>query len=391
MIWAAVHETPAADLRVAFSPADLAATAGSGLDRLLTSPALLDEFFRRRGREGAGDSPADRESYLKSLAPGELADLVWRRLFLDHTPLSEAARVVLTTLGLFGLDVGSGDLRDLGEKFALIQQKRRLERIAALANLDLVLYPVECLDADAATKRPPPPAPFRPVLSLTGLFRDWKAGARKLRLLGFGVKAKVDEFVPLELRRYLSGLVDRLAPAALALDWPVCPGGRDDFRRLVREAVLQVCRERRLALLLAASDRPVEFLSPLWEECPEANFLFFPATREQSAEAGLAAERSRNLLLCGPDRRLAHPMELGQSLAIRLEEWGSAFHACHSGSASPEELVGRWAHLRWTVGEALLRRYAELRRTGWRLSETGVKRDVRALLGGNAREMLRMR
>ncbi len=389
LIWAAAHETPAVDLRVFFPAPALSAAARSGLDGLLTSPALLEEFFRRRvrpGQKGAGESAEEREAYRKSLAPGELADLVWRRVFLDHAPLSEAARTVLTTLGLFGLDVGTGDLRDLQAKFDAMSPKRRLEKTLAIANLELVLYPVECLDVDANGKSPPPPAPFRPVLSLTRLLGDWKAGARKLRGLGFGLKAKVDEFVPLELRRHLAGAADRLAPAALALDWPSGAKEGDTFR-LVREAALHLCRERGLALLLAA-DRPVECLAPLWEECPEVNFLFFPSREEQLPAAGRAAATSRNFLLCGPDRPLSHPSSLGRFIECRLEESGTLFHACHSGASCPEELAGRWAHLRWTFGEVLLRRYAALRRTGWRLSEEGIKRDVRAMLGGNAREFL---
>ena len=390
VIWAAAHETPAVEIRAFVQPPGSPGPVVSGIDSLLTSPSVLEEFFRRRAmgrRETMPEAEAGtaRETYIKSLTPGELADIVWRQLFVDHPPMSEAIRVVLTTLGLFGLDVGSGDLRILREQFAAIPEEERLKKVLKLANLELILYPVESLSVEEEGQTAKRPPVFRPVLCLNRLLGEWKESARKLRGQGFGVKGKIDEFAPLEVRRHLAGEAARLAPVAMSFDWQRGQYPLDDgVGRLIREAVLPLCRERGLPFLVAAGI-DVPDLAPLWEDNPDVRFLLFPTREEQSFAAGKAAAHSRNLLLCGPDKILSHPSCLERVIRRRLEASGSTFHACHSGAETLEELVGRWAHLRWTLGETLITRYAELWRTGWKFSEEDIRSDVKAILGGNAR------
>lgn len=291
-------------------------------------------------------------------------------------------------LGLYGLDVGSGDLRLLREQYEKIPSTERLEKTLQLANVNLVLYPVECLDPEepAVVTRHPS---FRPVLYLSGLLGDWKESARLLRLQGFGLKAKVDQYSPLELRRFLSGEISRLSPAALGLDWPDRHRPDDSgIGRLVREAVLPLCRERGLALLVAAGETEMGTLAPLWENHPGNRFLLFPGREDQMQQAIIAAYGNRNLLLCGPDQPLSYPHSLKPFIAQRLETLGSAFHVCHSGADVAEELVGCWAHMRWTFGEELIRHYRNLWRTGWKYSQEDVVKDAAAMLGGNVREFL---
>lgn len=403
LIWAAAHTTPAVDIRVMIRPPAAGTPAVSGIDALLTSPAILSEFFRRRSlnrRDPAAeaDNVAAREAYVRSLTPGELADIVWRQLFLDHSPLSEAARVVLTTLGLYGIDVSSGDLRLLREQFEAVPATERVERAVKLANLDLILHPVDSMHVDDALRPAGGGRAFRPVLYLNELLGDWKESARKLRLQGFGLKAKVDEFTPIELRRHLATEIARLKPVALGLDWPRGHNPDDGcVGRLVREGALPLCREHNLPFFLAVDDagtepagRPtsVDDLAPLWEDYPDVRFFLFPSREDHLGPAIAAASRGRNLLLCGPDRPLAGPAVLDGFTTRRLEASGSAFHACHSGAETMEELVGRWAHMRWCLGKTLIRHYMDVWRTGWTFDENNIRKDIAALLGGNARVLL---
>lgn len=392
-VWTAAHTVPAADLRVFARPPSFNHPGVSGIDALLTSPALLIEFFRRRamkrGVAARGAAAAAHAGYFNSLTPGELADIVWRQLFIDHPPLSEPVRVVLTTLGMYGLDVSLGDLRLLREQYELIPPEERMARTLGLANVDLVLYPVECLEVEEHLRLPALPPAFRPVLHLTTLFGDWKESARALRLKGFGLKARVDEFAPLELRRHLAAEAERLKPAALGLDWPDGHHPEDGgVGRLVREAVLPLCRESGLVLMLASGDTEIHRLAPLWRNHPENRFMLFPGRVDQLQASIFAAAGAGNLLLCGPDRPLSHPFSLEPFVGQRLEALGSGFHACHSGAYVSEELVGCWAHMRWIFGKALIRHYADLWRTGWSFSENDIRKDVAAMLGGAARSFL---
>lgn len=393
MVWTLAHTTPAVDVRVFMEPPWRERPGLYGLDALLTTPEILAEFFRRRAflpKEIGPDPAAENELHVQSLTPSELADIVWRHLFVDNPPISEPVRIVMTTLGMYGMDVSCGDLRELREKFATIPDIERREKALELANVDMVLFPVEALAAEEYCRDRIRHRIYRPVLSLTDLFAQWKESARILRQHGYGVKFRVDEFSLLEVRRFLAATIEALSPAAIALDWPEGGHSAGDgcVGRLVREMALPLCRETGLAFFLETGAARLEDIKRLWEEFPDVRFLLFPGGEEQFAPTAVEAFNSRNILLCGPDQPLSFPRILGSYAGLRLETLGSMFHACHSGASVPEALVGCWAHMRWTVGKALVKHYTDLWRTGWRYGKEDVRQDVMAILGGNVRLFL---
>src|SRR6476661_7899323 len=65
-----------------------------GIDHLLTYHYLEAELFRF--------SSATPDQYW-SLSKGQQADLIWRTLFVENTPVSEATRGVIAVLAAFGL------------------------------------------------------------------------------------------------------------------------------------------------------------------------------------------------------------------------------------------------------------------------------------------------
>ena len=72
-----------------------------GIDDLLVYHYLVSEAFRYL------DLPCDK---FWSLSKTSQADLIWDALFLQHSPVSEACRGVLTTLHALGLEVKKRDL-----------------------------------------------------------------------------------------------------------------------------------------------------------------------------------------------------------------------------------------------------------------------------------------
>jgi len=75
-----------------------------GIDELLTYHYLVAELFRV--------VPQSRLTYAAFWKMGKQAqaDLIWRELFLNRSPISEACRGVLTTLQRLGLDPADRDL-----------------------------------------------------------------------------------------------------------------------------------------------------------------------------------------------------------------------------------------------------------------------------------------
>ena len=67
---------------------------------------------------------------------------------------------------------------------------------------------------------------------------------------------------------------------------------------------------------------------------------------------------------------------------MRLEMLGVTFTAQHSDARVLDQLIYKWKHSRRVIAEALLVRYKALVATGWQLTETEIRRDVKLLLGG---------
>src|ERR1044071_2693631 len=80
-----------------------------GIDDLLVYHYLVAEAFRY--------FEIPYEEFWK-LPKTRQAELIWEALFLEHSPVSEACRGVLTTLQALGLDVRPRDLAALRKWFA---------------------------------------------------------------------------------------------------------------------------------------------------------------------------------------------------------------------------------------------------------------------------------
>src|SRR5664280_2019873 len=90
-----------------------------GIDDLLVYHYLVAEGLRY------SDLPYDR---FWSLSKTRQADLIWDALFIQHSPVSEACRGVLTTLNAIGLEVKKRDLPDLRRWFASQTVDRHVTR-----------------------------------------------------------------------------------------------------------------------------------------------------------------------------------------------------------------------------------------------------------------------
>src|SRR5256885_6672974 len=95
-----------------------------GIDDLLTYHYLVAEAFRYFA------FPFEE---FWSLSRTQQADLIWNALFVQHSPISEACRGVLTTLNLLGLDVKKRDLPALRRWFAKQNPEKHVTRCLELA------------------------------------------------------------------------------------------------------------------------------------------------------------------------------------------------------------------------------------------------------------------
>ena len=76
------------------------------------------------------------------------ADLIWRTLFLENTPISEATRGVIAVLQALGLE--TGNLHEAREYFAGADLGKHLSRVFDLAGISEVVMTNDPLDPKEA-------------------------------------------------------------------------------------------------------------------------------------------------------------------------------------------------------------------------------------------------
>src|ERR1041385_6615949 len=86
---------PVIDVHAHLFPPEFGSLCLYGIDELLTYHYLIAETFR-----STDVSPA----HFWQMAKEEQADLIWKTLFVENTPLSEATRGIVSILDAFGLD-----------------------------------------------------------------------------------------------------------------------------------------------------------------------------------------------------------------------------------------------------------------------------------------------
>ena len=209
-----------------------------GIDDLLVYHYLVAEVFRYL------DLPYDK---FWSLSKTQQADLIWEQLFLEHSPVSEACRGVLTTLHSLGLDVKKRDLPALRKWFASQTVDQHITRCMELAGVRKI-----CHD-QLALRRPgtaglgegiPPGRSFRRRAAhrpaAVGVARD-RAEARPLGLQGAAGVPPRKTFD--EVRRFLADWTKRIDAHYVMVSLP------PDFEFPRKEHHNSIDRESRAAAL----------------------------------------------------------------------------------------------------------------------------------------------
>src|SRR5579871_2023087 len=112
-----------------------------GIDELLTYHYLEAELFR--------SSPITPEEYWK-LSKQQQADTIWRALFVENLPVSEATRGVVAVLQAFGLPTDSPDLKEAREFFASQELNGHISRVFQMAGISEAVMTNDPLDPEEA-------------------------------------------------------------------------------------------------------------------------------------------------------------------------------------------------------------------------------------------------
>ncbi len=372
-----------------------------GIDELLTYHYLIAEFLRVS--EMAYDD-------FWNLSKRGQADAIWRALFIDRSPLSEACRGVLTVLDRLGLDVRKRDLAAYRKFFGKQKLEKQIDRVFGLSGVRdcyMTNDPFDDLERPVWENGYRADDRFKAALRVDPILLGWDKAAPRLREWGYDVAPGVGEQTVSEVRRFLRRWAQRTGGRYVGVSLPPTFGAPEDSvtGNLLEKAVLPVCEELGLPLAMmigvkrrvnpglrmagdgvgVARIEPVEYLCARY---PKNKFMLTMLARENQHAACVAARKFRNLHVFGCWWFVNNPSIIGEITRERIELLGPAVTPQHSDARILEQVVYKWDHSKRVIGAVLLEKYSDLLASGWTLDEKELRRDVEGFFGGNFRAFL---
>ena len=398
-----VNWTPVIDVHTHLYAPQFGDLSLFGIDELLNYHYLIAETFR------STDISPERFWQMNKT---KQADLIWKTLFVENTPVSEATSGVITALTAFDLDPNAPDLTEARAYFKSKSPAEHIERVLDMARVsDVVMTndPLDPREVSVWESGAKIDERFHAALRMDRLINDWNNAAGKLTSLGYRVDSDMSGKSANEARRFLDKWIARMKPLYMAVSLP------DDFKypdtdirdRVLRDVVLPTAREHNLGFavmvgvrrsvnpaLRAAGDgvghADMKSLEHMCVENPDVRFLATFLSRENQHELCVAARKFSNLIPFGCWWFLNNPSIVSEITRERIELLGTSFIPQHSDARILEQVVYKWEHSRRTIADALFESYERLRQAGRTIARSEIERDVTRLFSGNFRKWVRL-
>jgi hypothetical protein len=377
-----VNSAPVADAHTHLFPPEFNELCLWGIDELLTYHYLTAEALR-----------SARTTYEQfwAMSKTEQADLVWRTLFVDNTPTSEAAQGIISVLDVFGLDTRAPDLKEARAFFNSQRLAEHLDQVFDVARVSGVVM----------TNDPFDDAEDRLWNSRVSVDRRFSSSLRLDSLINTSLVNTA------HVRAFLDDWIQRRNPVYMALSLPPDFNfpSEDARDRLLREVILPTAKEHKLALTLMVGVRrgvnprlrdagdalgrgDVTSIERLCAEYPDVKFLVTFLSRENQHELCVAARKFSNLMPFGCWWFLNNPSIVSEITRERFELLGQSFIPQHSDARVLEQLIYKWKHARRQIADALYDSYQQLLDRGRAITPEEISRDVNRLFSGNFNEFI---
>ncbi len=360
-----------------------------GIDELITYHYLEAELFR---------SSSVTPSEYWSLSKSEQADLIWRTLFLENAPVSEATRGVVAVLQAFGLQIQARDLREAREFFARQDLETHISQVFKLAGISAAAMTNDPLDPEegpiwerGAESNPQ----FHPVLRLDRVLNRWSEHWELLAAKGYQVEGKPTERSLAEVRRFLADWCKRMQPIYMACSLPDTFEFPEESARgtLLEKAVIPACHEFGIPLSLmigvryqvnpairlagdAVGKADLRALERLCVTFPENRFLTSVLSRENQHELCVYARKFSNLMPFGCWWFLNNPSIVEEITRERIEMLGTSFIPQHSDARVLEQVIYKWRNTRRIMAPIFANTYRLLAEDGWPSTRASIKQDM---------------
>jgi len=378
-----------------------------GIDELLTYHYLVAEVFRI--------VPASQLPYEQfwKLSKQQQADHIWKHLFVERTPISEACRGVLTTIQKLGFDPADKDLSKWRKWTAQQDPGEYIDRVMQISNVASITMTNAVFDDNERERWLKNPdvasdSRFATVLRIDPLLRSFPSAAAKIASWGYNVSAEINDTTMEECRRFLRDWIDRQKAIYLAVSLPPefrYPADSHDAvahagHTLLEEVVLPVCAERGLpfAMMIGCTQQvnpalkdagdmvgssDVQSVVNLCSRFPQNKFLVTMLARENQHGLAVAARKFGNLMIFGCWWFVNNPSLIDEITRMRMELLGTSFIPQHSDARVLDQLIYKWEHSRALIANVLIDKYSDAVRAGWPLERGEIERDVRGFFKDN--------
>jgi hypothetical protein len=372
-----------------------------GIDELLTYHYLEAELFR---------SSSIHPTKYWTLGKTQRADLIWKTLFVENAPTSEATRGVIAVLQALGLDSNTRSLEPAREFFRnqnLIDHIPHVFQLAGIREAVMTNDPLDAEEAAVWNSGVEIGPGFRAALRIDRILNEWDAHWSIMAAQAYRVEEDCGGQTLSEVRRFLAQWITRMQPAYMAVSLP------DSFffpiedarTLLIREAVLPACREFNLPMALMIGVRrqvnpllknagdavgiaDLRSLENLCREFPDNRFLVTVLSRENQHELCVYARKFANILPFGCWWFLNNPSLVEEITRMRLEMLGMSFIPQHSDARVLEQVIYKWRSTRRTIAPVLANAYKLLSADGRSVTREDVEKGVTRLFQTNFERFL---
>ncbi|WP_129723459.1 glucuronate isomerase [Xylanivirga thermophila] len=367
-----------------------------GIDELLNYHYLVAETFRWLNIPYEDFWSMDKKAQ---------ANLIWKTLFEDNSPYSEACRGVLTTLKKLGLDVGSRDIDSYRSFFAGFSVEDYVDRVFEVSGVEKVIMtnnPFDQEERDIWLNSYVPDSRFKAALRIDPLLIDTCNALNKLKDWGYNIGDELNDNTYKEVIRFLSEWIERMDAlyVAASLPYDFCFPDDSVSTKIIENCILPVCREYNIPFALMIGVKrlinpdlklagdgvgkgSIESVEYLCAKYPHNKFMVTMLSRENQHELAVSARKFRNLLVFGCWWFLNNPSLIDEITRMRFELLGVSVIPQHSDARVLDQLIYKWEHSKNIIADVLYDKYKDLMDTGWRISEDEIERDVQKLFGGN--------
>lgn len=398
-----LEATPFIDIHTHLFKPSLGALGLWGIDELITYHYLEAELFR--------SSSIKPEAYW-TLNKTQQADLIWKTLFVDNSPVSEATRGVIAVLSSLNLPTSSPDLKEARAFFASQSLASHIEHVFKLAGISEAVMTNDPLDPAEVPlwEGAEPHKQFHAVLRLDRILNKLPEHEHALQAAGYQVDRNLSGKSVSEVRRFLDDWSKKMNPVYMACSLPDTFQYPENSTRatLFREAVLPACRDLGIpmsvmigvrylvnpALKLAgdavgkADLRAVETLA---REFPENRFLISVLSRENQHELCVYARKFANLMPFGCWWFLNNPSIVEEMTRERIEMLGTSFIPQHSDARILEQVIYKWRNTRRTLAPILANTYSTLAEDGRPVTRADIHQDIHRLFRTNFQNFCKLK